>query len=117
MYISFDWSDMPVYHLKVDAALNQAYATLTGSDLDYSRPEAVHIQIFVHPHDDGPGFTYSPDEDGVIDIEIYNAEETDWELTIAHELVHAAQLLAGMPLCENQAYSLETEIKQTLLGI
>lgn len=63
---------------------------------------------------DGQAFTYVPEKPGgTILIEIYKCD--DPLLALAHELVHAAQIVYRKSLCENEAYRLEAQVKEVLL--
>lgn len=75
----------------------------------------LEVEDYLHEENpDGQAFTYVPEKPGgTILIEIYKCD--DPVLALAHELVHAAQIVYRKPLCENEAYSLEAQVKEVLL--
>lgn len=117
MYVNIEWASAPVQHLfdTLDIALARAFMLLTNEALDFSREESVHVYFFGELEKDAEAYTITPDEDGVIEVEVYGNAK-DKELALAHELVHVAQILAGLPLDEVQAYALEEEIKKCLVS-
>lgn len=71
----------------------------------------IDIRTFKYLDEDGAeGYTYHNGGKDIV-IELY-ANAT--KLTLAHELVHVAQIIRGEPFCEEEAYLLETYVKELL---
>lgn len=106
-----DYYEYELPPLRSSKALLAAIRALGGTKL----PDTLKLEINLHASvGEDEGGTYTPDEDGMIEVEIFACK--DLALTLAHELVHVAQIILGLPLCEVQAYGLEQQIKEVLLN-
>lgn len=71
----------------------------------------IDILTFDFIDEDGAeGYTYHNGDKDIV-VELY-ANST--KLTLAHELVHVAQIIRGEPFCEEEAYLLETYVMELL---
>jgi len=70
----------------------------------------INIYYINNIEDDACGFCFL-DDDSSINIEINNTLETrEAAITLAHEMVHARQLIQGFDFCEIEAYGLENSL-------
>ena len=70
----------------------------------------INIYYIDNIDDDACGFCFL-DEDSSINIEINNTLDTrEAAITLAHEMVHARQLVQGFEFCEIEAYGLENSL-------
>jgi Zn-dependent peptidase ImmA (M78 family) len=70
----------------------------------------INIYYMDDIDDQACGFCFL-DDDNSINIEINNTLETrEAAITLAHEMVHARQLVLGLDFCEQEAYNLESEL-------
>lgn len=71
----------------------------------------IDIRVFDYlDEDEAEGYTYHDGNKDIV-VELY-ANST--KLTLAHELVHVAQVIRGEPFCEEEAYLLESYVKELL---
>jgi len=96
-----------------DLKINEALSFLLEKFKASTKASISIEDVTMEENEDGQAFTYAPAKDCTdILVEIYKCE--DVELALAHELVHVAQIIANKPLCENEAYGLEDQIKDIL---
>lgn len=70
----------------------------------------INIYYIDNIEDDACGFCFL-DDDNSINIEINNTLDTrEAAITLAHEMVHARQLIQGFDFCEIEAYGLENSL-------
>lgn len=67
--------------------------------------------------DQACGFCFLDDDDS-INIQINNTlNPREAAITLAHEMVHARQLVNGFDFCEEEAYALETVLADSLYTV
>lgn len=72
----------------------------------------INIYYMDDIDDQACGFCFL-DDDNSINIEINNALDTrEAAITLAHEMVHARQLVQGFDFCEVEAYGLERSLTE-----
>jgi Zn-dependent peptidase ImmA (M78 family) len=70
----------------------------------------INIYYIDNIEDDACGFCFL-DDDNSINIEINSTLDTrEAAITLAHEMVHARQLIQGFDFCEIEAYGLENSL-------
>jgi Zn-dependent peptidase ImmA (M78 family) len=70
----------------------------------------INIYYIDNIEDDACGFCFL-DDDNSINIEINSTLSTrEAAITLAHEMVHARQLVQGFDFCEIEAYGLENSL-------
>jgi Zn-dependent peptidase ImmA (M78 family) len=70
----------------------------------------INIYYIDNIEDDACGFCFL-DDDNSINIEINSTLDTrEAAITLAHEMVHARQLVQGFDFCEIEAYGLENSL-------
>lgn len=80
------------------------------ADIDHEF--GINIYYIDNIEDDACGFCFL-DDDNSINIEINNTLDTRTAaITLAHEMVHARQLVQGFDFCEVEAYGLERSLTE-----
>ena len=77
----------------------------------------INIHYIGDIEDNACGYCFH-DTDDSISIQINNTLDTrEAAITLAHEMVHARQLVNGFDFCEEEAYDLETTLTDSLYTV
>lgn len=98
----------------LDTALKSAIAALLFEVWDLKEVKNDYIiHVNLQDHEETEGETWIEGNEIFVTL---NPKAEDPLLVLSHELVHVAQIIAGRERCEEEAYSLEEEVKHLLVG-